>query len=64
MVKSFCKNSNCDLDFDSNNLKPELVQAIIILNITMILTNEVGRAMKKGEYEFVQGHITCTNDLD
>ena len=30
-------NSNCDLDIDFNNLKPELVQATVILNITVML---------------------------
>ena len=44
---------NCDLD--PNNLKPKLIQGIVILNITVMLyqnqlMNEVAIAMTKGEH--------------
>ena len=51
----FSINSNCDLDLDFNNLKPELAQATVILNITVMLyenqlINGVAIAIIKSEY--------------
>ena len=55
-------NSSCDLYLDLNNLKPELVQASVILNITVMLyksqlINGVAIAIIKSEHVcHLRGH--------
>ena len=42
----FSKNSHCDLDLGPRKLKPELVQAFVILNICVTLNQN--RSIIKG----------------
>ena len=59
MMTKFSLNSKCYLDLTLNNLKPELIQATDILNVTMMAYENMKSVNKWGRFSNDKKRTIC-----